>query len=111
MKGGVFLSIGFSNGTKTLSDRKSVIALTTRRLALVVLDILAVNLAFFIVSALNYPREELYALIFSASHQNQSPILLIRLRSTAASFPHSDPPASRSQKPQLRSHADNSCGT
>lgn len=66
MKGGVFLSIGFSDGTKTLSDRKSVIALTTRRLALVVLDILAINLAFFIVSALNYPREELYVLIFPA---------------------------------------------
>ncbi len=60
------MSIEFSNGTKTLSDRKSVIAITTRKLALVVLDILAVNLAFLIVSAINYPKEELYSVVFPA---------------------------------------------
>lgn len=60
------MSIEFSNGTKTLSDRKSLIIITTRRLALVVLDILAVNLAFLIVSAINYPKEELYSVVFPA---------------------------------------------
>lgn len=60
------MSIEFSNGTKTPSDRKSLIIITTRRLALVVLDILAVNLAFLIVSAINYPKEELYSVIFPA---------------------------------------------
>ncbi|MBR6634424.1 MAG: hypothetical protein IKL41_02210, partial [Clostridia bacterium] len=60
------MSIEFSNGTKTPSDRKSLIIITTRRLALVVLDILAVSLAFLIVSAINYPKEELYSVIFPA---------------------------------------------
>lgn len=60
------MSIEFSNGTKTLSDRKSAIAITTRRLVLVILDILAVNLAFLIVSAINYPKEELFSAVFPA---------------------------------------------
>lgn len=60
------MSIEFSNGTKTLSDRKSLIMITTRKIALIVLDILAVNLAFLIVSAINYPKEELYSVIFPA---------------------------------------------
>lgn len=40
--------------------------ITTRRLALVVLDILAVNLAFLLVSAINYPKEELFSVVFPA---------------------------------------------
>lgn len=60
------MSIGFSDGTKSPSERKSLIMITTRRLALVALDILAVNVAFLIVSTINYPKEELFSVIFPA---------------------------------------------
>ncbi len=40
--------------------------ITTRKLALAVLDILAVNLAFLVVGAINYPKEELFSVVFPA---------------------------------------------
>lgn len=58
------MSMKFSQNTKIPSDRKSFLIITSRKLALVILDILAVNLAFLFVCTINYPSEELFSAIF-----------------------------------------------
>ncbi len=66
MKGGIRLSTKFFPKHSTPEERKSFLTITLRRLLLIFIDAVAVNIAFIGIGVMNYPWEEFKAVILPA---------------------------------------------